>query len=562
MKTGFQYAPPGCKSCSYLASFFGLWFMFKRANSGAHPVQRLFLEDSSSGVVSHASSHWLVGLCILVNMLICIPLAAKLNIWIDEAYTLDTTSRGVQYAIQQAIGFEEQAPFYFLLLSLWRTINGSIFFARLFSIASISLTIYLVSLISKKLFQDLHPGWLTATVALNPFIIWAAIEIRLYAFSILLSACLILLFLEAYWGETPQRKARWLYILVATVSIYTHYFLGFLIIAQGATLLVSGRWRAVKAFLLDMVVVSILFVPMVMALVNQILSVKDNVKDSGASLVGKAGNPLIEGIKNSFLANLRYLLPDRIDTLSSSLYRFIRFAILFGLLFIGFRYRRFINPNTNVVWIMTLALSVVYLIAFTFLPMLFHPRHNMVLFLPAVLSMFAALSLIPGRTRFQVLCLFSVLLFGIYGITLVNSYTPLAKTGDYARVASFINRHEAPGQPILVFNPEVEMTFRHYYQGSNQLVALPKPESFEEFNWQDLVIKKEEDLIVALSKLPRREVVWLLMDDKWLKNSPIYRESYEIIEGFVKAHYQTEISQDFYGSNLRLLRQKASSSVK
>ncbi len=536
--------------------------MFKRVNSGTHLVQRLIWEDSNSVMVSHASSHWIVGLCILINLLICIPLAAKLNIWIDEAYTLDTTSRGVQYAIQQAIGFEEQAPLYFLLLSLWRTINDSIFFSRLFSIASISLTIYLVSLISKKLFQNLHPGWLTAVVALNPFIIWAAIEIRLYAFSVLLSACLIFLFLEVYWDEAPQRKARWLYILAATASAYTHYFLGFLIIAQGTTLLVSGRWRALKAFLLDVVVVFLLFVPMVMALVNQIVSMKDNAQDSGASLVGKAGNPLVEGIKNSFLANLRYLLPDRIDTLSSSLYRLMRFAILFGLLFIGFRYRRSIKPNANFVWIMTLVLSVVYLIAFTSLPTLFHPRHNMVLFLPAILSMFAALSLIPGRTRFQALCLFSALLMGIYGITLVSSYTPLAKTGDYARVASFINRHESPGQPILVFNPEVEMTFRHYYQGANQLVALPKPESFEEFNWYKLVIKQEKDLAAALSQLPRRETVWLLMDNKWLKNSPIYQESYEIIEGFVKAHYQTEINQDFYGSNLRLLRQKTGPSTK
>jgi uncharacterized membrane protein len=507
--------------------------MFKRVNSSLHPFQRLFWEESNSGVFSHSSAHWIVGLCILINLLICVPLAAKLNIWIDEAYTLDTTSRGVQYAIQQAIGFEEQAPLYFLLLSLWRMINDSIFFARLSSVASISLTIY-------------------------PFIIWAAIEIRLYAFSILLSACLILLFLEAYWSESPQRKVRWFYILAATASVYTHYFLGFLIIAQGATLLVSSRWKALRTFLLDMVIVSILFVPMLMALVNQILSMKDNAKDSGASLVGEAGNPFVEGIKNSFLATLRYLLPDRIDTLSSSLYRLIRFAILFSLLFIGVRYRRSIGANNCVVWNMTLALSVIYLIAFTFLPTLFHPRHNMVLFLPAILSMFATLVLIPGRTRTQVLSLYSILLIGIYGVTLINSYTPLAKTGDYTRVSSFLASHESPNQPILVFNPEVEMTFRHYYRGPNQLVALPKPESFAEFNWQDLVVTNEQEIITALSKLPERETVWLLMDNKWLKNSPIYQQSYKTIEEFVGARYQTEINQDFYGSNLRLLKQKTS----
>ncbi|HEV7180287.1 MAG TPA: hypothetical protein VGN11_10450, partial [Candidatus Baltobacteraceae bacterium] len=61
-------------------------------------------------------------------------LAYVLNIWQDEAYTLQTTSRGIVYAFHQAVAFEQSAPLYFLALTLWRHINDSVFFLRLFSV--------------------------------------------------------------------------------------------------------------------------------------------------------------------------------------------------------------------------------------------------------------------------------------------------------------------------------------------------------------------------------------------------------------------------------------------
>jgi hypothetical protein len=57
---------------------------------------------------------------VLVNLSVTVPLAASLNIWEDEAFSLNTSGAGVGYAIRQALHFELQPPLYFVLLTLWR----------------------------------------------------------------------------------------------------------------------------------------------------------------------------------------------------------------------------------------------------------------------------------------------------------------------------------------------------------------------------------------------------------------------------------------------------------
>src|SRR5437868_1147370 len=78
----------------------------------------------------------IVWLLIAAHVVIAVPLARLLPIWSDEGSTLYTTEHGIAWAIQNAATFERQAPLYFWLLSLWREMNGSIFFARVPSIAA------------------------------------------------------------------------------------------------------------------------------------------------------------------------------------------------------------------------------------------------------------------------------------------------------------------------------------------------------------------------------------------------------------------------------------------
>src|ERR1043165_7205748 len=97
-------------------------------------------------------SSWPVWLLIGVHLAIAVPLAWYLNIWSDETSSLYSTEHGFVYAFQNAAAFERQAPLYFWLLSLWRELNGSIFFARIPSIIASVASIWLFArLVSRYL---------------------------------------------------------------------------------------------------------------------------------------------------------------------------------------------------------------------------------------------------------------------------------------------------------------------------------------------------------------------------------------------------------------------------
>src|SRR5262245_20629062 len=122
-----------------------------------------------------------VSVLIGLHLAIAVPLALYLNIWADEASSLYSTEHGFLNAFQNAAAFERQAPLYFWILALWRDLNGSIFFARIPSIAASVLSIWLLARFATRYL----PGWravaVTAFIALHPILIWASTEIRGYA---------------------------------------------------------------------------------------------------------------------------------------------------------------------------------------------------------------------------------------------------------------------------------------------------------------------------------------------------------------------------------------------
>lgn len=323
--------------------------------------------------------HLLVGL----YLAIAIPLAAILNIWIDEAYSLNTTGKNIQYAIRQAIDFEIQPPLYFVLLNIWRIFSGSIFWARLFSVIAIALTIYLVSLLAKRYIPSVNPIWIVAIFAFNPFVIKVALEIRVYAFAMLLSALLLWLFFDGYLAQKPQAKARVLYPILAIAALYTQYYLACLLIANGIVLLILKRWQALKYYVLGMSLVALCFSPMLFSLLHQ-------VSTHTSPLAGNFWQNFIE-IQQSkvqgFLGNFSGL-PQAI---------LIYCYLLIFLLLLGFVFTtdlRLINRNHVAIWTINI-ISILFfsgVLVMTNGLLLF--RHTVGIFIASYLGLFLCISLI------------------------------------------------------------------------------------------------------------------------------------------------------------------------
>ena len=184
-----------------------------------------------------------------VNLVITVPLAGILNIWQDEAYTLETTSRGFGYAFTQAIGFEQNAPLYFVVMSVWRHAGDGIFFLRLFSVLCIAGTVLLLPGLARRYVPHVDGVLVAAVVACSPFVVWAAVELRVYALIVLMSALLLRTFFDAFMEENPGKGAAIAYAVCVAVALYTQYYLAFLVAAQGATLLFYNR-RAILRYAL------------------------------------------------------------------------------------------------------------------------------------------------------------------------------------------------------------------------------------------------------------------------------------------------------------------------
>jgi hypothetical protein len=489
-----------------------------------------------------------VPLLILLHLALTIPLAYRLNIWLDEAFTLHTTGAGLRYAFQQATGFEMQAPLYFILLGVWRKLNDSIFFARLFSVACIALTIKVAASLSRRFIEEIHPGWVAAAVAFNPFVIWAALEIRLYAFALLLSALLLVLFHDGYLKETTQSKrARILYLFVCVLALYTQYYLGFQLVAHACALLALRRWRALGSYLVGMLVVGLCFAPMMVVVYAHM---------TGHSQYGNNALPIIEGFR--FIARKFYLYLLPTGDISHDIFKrwILRLGLLVALIFIWKKGRTSLTTERLALLSITTALSILFLIAVFLTDVrLLQDRHTAALFLPTILLAFSLVALAPKIAP----PIWTLIIALFYATTLYASHAPLAKNGDWQRVASHVMAHEKPGQPILVFRGRGALTLSYYYTGQNPIVPLPSENRYDTLNLSEEVLRDEQQVADAISRVPgSHDELWVIMDGD--PKRCVYEDlnyNCQILESYLEKHYAVEASQDFFRSRVRLLRRKS-----
>lgn len=537
---------------------------------------------------------------VLLNLAITVPFAALLNIWIDEAYTLDTTGLGLAHAWVEAIRFENQPPLYFLLLALWRQLNDSIFFSRLFSCLCIALTIYCAPLLSRRYLPKLDPCWLTLSLALHPYAIWAALEIRTYALGILLSELLLICFFDAYLTTSPslnvqspnaQLAARQLparqpvlnragivYGLVAIAALYTNYMLGAILIANWVTLLLLKRRSEIFSNTVVLAIVGLLFAPMLMNLASQLAS--------QTSALGSPRNSFLGTLRSVMGRSLLYVLPSEFSGWPA-LWTGIRYGVLALGLGLGIRRWRWFKEEQ--VAIASLFFTTLFTLVFV-LDLTDHAagveRYGYPLFVVTLLFVFSLLSLLSFRQRS--LCVWAIVTCCFCAASLLQTYSPLAKGGDWQRVATYLETYEQANQPIAVFSAEGALPFKYHYKGINPILALPPLPVEGRYDLRNFVLKDETQVEAAIRGVRRSPSSAKagtqspdaqppdaqppeLPEQFWLIEAPAHMvvrgsekrcEIWQIdlncqaLDGFVARYYDVTEHQSFYDANVKKLRRK------
>lgn len=480
-----------------------------------------------------------------LSFFLSLVLAYFLDIRFDEAFTLNTTSHGISYAFYQALKFEQQAPLYFVLLSIWRKVDSSIFFARLFSVLLVPFVVWASAEAAKRYVKNVNPLLIAAAISLHQMLIWSALEIRLYSMMMLLSALLLLLFHDGYLSENPQRRSRILYIVVSVISLYTQYYLGFQLVAGAAALLMLRRWRTLFNYLIDMAIVCLFFAPMIFVIKKQVSVV------GGQTILSFS---IKEMAKEIYQRIVRLSIATEWIEFEFIRRWFSRIAVLAIVGLLAVKIHRARLREDLVLCAMTLVLLAFFCLTFFLVgvPALQH-KHMSNLVLLLTLLPFSALSFLKDKR----------IIWGWLGLMLFlnigslhAAYKPMAKPGDFRRVAQYLMANEKPNQPVLIFHADAFFPISYYYHGQNNLVPIPQKNDFDSWNPRENVLKDEKQITDLIDGQPNDpERFWLVHDGRCVHGGlPL---NCKILEDAIEKYFVVESTREFFEpTTVRLLRRK------
>lgn len=486
-------------------------------------------------------SRGVVPAILVLHFAIVVWLCASLNVWIDESYAMHTTSRDLDYAITQSIGFEEHPPFYFVVLWLWRAIDESVLWGRMLSAVSTLGFLIVTWRVVKVVLPKIHPAWVIAPMALNPTILYPATEMRPPAFALLISGLLGSLFIEGFVVRSPNRFAAIAYFVVSVFALYTYYYLGFLLLANGVALVIARRWRPAILYYSMMALVAFSFLPVILMIPEQTHSFDSRIP-FGITFMGGV-RLVVERIQVYLWPSLGLPLPGKS--------RWILPAILFGGAFTILAARRKQIDNRL---LLTLAITAVAglclaAVAWKLGWRAVLERHALLLVLPAYLSLYGIISLCADGPRRRVLIAWTSMV-GLTTIVAFNAtFGHLAKSGDWNRVSAHIEANESPNEPILVFPAIAAVPFSYHYSGTNEIVPLPRPDEFLRYNYQEDTLQDESEIVAALDLVDHPvESIWVIVNCN-PQDCGYLNVSYnlEVLERYVAAGYEIEERLDYFG---------------
>lgn len=487
-------------------------------------------------------------LAVFLHLLIALPLAWKLNIWLDEGWTMQTTGAGIVKAWSEALAVERQAPLYFVIAAFLRGVFDSLFLVRLFSIGCSVLTIISIAPLvrrfasaNSKPLQNLLP----LIVALNPYLIWASTEARVYALVIVLAAWLMLFWFDGYaLEEKKQRTSRLIYVVLAVLSLYTNYYLGFVLVAGAGALLALGRRKAFWDYVWQMLIVGAFFLPLA-------LVVKAQMETNSDYFFEKPG--LIGALKLLWSSANNFLLPAA-EWETTAFFRvwLSRAALILLLIYLTKNFRQ-IPAQVFALGVIVLVIGAFLIAAYFLLGIEYvQIRHFAPLFVPLVIFFAALVYAVVGRRGLYV---WAILLLIFVPTRIFYNYSPPVKNGNWNEVSRLIESNERENQPITLFQLQDSIPFKYVYHGKNSILPSDKIGDWRPQGAPHTRERWRGQIETLISQIPpEQEYLWLVTsltcegEDSAIECRPL--------EEYIAANYATQEDERLFSRRVRLLRRK------
>ncbi|HUS71187.1 MAG TPA: glycosyltransferase family 39 protein [Anaerolineae bacterium] len=167
----------------------------------------------------------------------------------DESFTIQFSAHGPDWLLPNIANVEPNPPLYYLLLHYWMKVLGqSEFAARYLSLLFGVVSVPIILQLGRAMNRPKIGALAALLLAINPFQVWHAQDVRNYTFWPALSMTGMCFLLAAL----REGKARyWVgYSAMTLLSLYAHYYDLFLLLFQNLFVLgfIVWRWRQEGAF--------------------------------------------------------------------------------------------------------------------------------------------------------------------------------------------------------------------------------------------------------------------------------------------------------------------------
>ncbi len=431
-------------------------------------------------------------------------------LWWDEGWTVYFATSDI-LSMMARTAIDIHPPFYYLLLHLWVLLLGpSPFAIRFFSLLVGVLSVTVIFLVARRLFNP-SIGLLAALVwAVAPFPIYYSQEARMYALVTFLGLLSTLFALQIWKGlkEGQLSIGLWVaYILTTTAAAYTQYYAAFIPLAQTLFFLILARRYRFLIFkwLVAQAIWLLLYAPWILFAGSKLI---DYV---ATKLVKEADLPL------GFATYMgSHLAAFGIGHLPEPTY--LAWLGIIPLLFAALGVGSALLPASRVSLEQEGEEGIVFLLLYLFVPLLsgflinlrFPFRaigiERLLLLATPAFYILVALGLSSLKGKRTLLYLTGLILIAVCGLSLFYFYTiPRYAEDDYRPL---IARMEALAQPkdvILVVHPWQVGYFRSYYPAPLPFLYLtPKEETdVTQERWMERPHLMGQGLDGLLSQHPR-----------------------------------------------------------
>ncbi|HET6448826.1 MAG TPA: glycosyltransferase family 39 protein, partial [Conexibacter sp.] len=189
----------------------------------------------------------LLALATLLAAALRLPFLGTQSLWFDETYTVHVVQASSLGALWDRIGASESTPpLFYVLTWAWAQAagDGAVAVRTVSALALVASVPVAYAALRRLVGRDAALAS-AALVAASPLLGWYALDARAYGLMVLTALLSVWAFAATLDAATAKQLALW--ALAAAAAIWTHWFAGFLVLAEALALLWLRRemWRGV-----------------------------------------------------------------------------------------------------------------------------------------------------------------------------------------------------------------------------------------------------------------------------------------------------------------------------